>query len=261
MGSTTRLRMMIVMIALAEPKDPDPKVVSAMIGCIEAAISESGHMADRIDRPSHVIDDQHRHVEAPQHPGKSKCEVQRQRQSKMRQYIEPGVFPQTAIPNFTYVGGVPLRALAKFSWLSDQPHHVGIGKAVHRTVNIFVRIGFEMMVTVIPHPRDWIACKRHGGAGCEYKLEPFRHFEAAMSQVPVEIKRRANSAPKKEQKHDRHIRKVEARQESDHPEQLERDQDDENEKVKFFVFKHAARWSEDEAANRAAVKSRGQSIA
>jgi hypothetical protein len=35
---------------------------------------------------------------------------------------------------------------------------------------------------------------------------------------------------------------------------LERDQNDENEKVKFFVFKHAARWSEkDEAANRAAV--------
>ena len=41
--------MMIVVIALAESKNADPEIVSAMIGGIEAAVSKSGHMADRID--------------------------------------------------------------------------------------------------------------------------------------------------------------------------------------------------------------------
>src|SRR6266700_5342975 len=93
-----------------------------------------------------------------------------------------------AIPNFTYIGGVTLRALTKCSRLSDQPHHVGVGKAVRRAVNVFVGIVLEMMVTMIPDPRDRIACQRHGGAGCEYKLEPFRHFEAAMGQVAMQVR-------------------------------------------------------------------------
>jgi len=106
MCRTTRLRMMIVMISLAESKNADPEIVSAMIGRIEAAISEPGHMADRIDRPSHVIDHQHRHVEAPKHSGQSKCEVERQRQSKMRQDVEPGALAQPAVPNFADIGSV-----------------------------------------------------------------------------------------------------------------------------------------------------------
>src|SRR5437899_2064957 len=71
-----------------------------------------------------------------------------------------------------------------------------------------------------------------------------------MGQVTMQIKCRAHSAPEKERQHDRQIGKLEARQEPDHSEQLQCDQDNENEKIKFFVLKHAARWSENEAANR-----------
>src|SRR2546428_10075924 len=71
-----------------------------------------------------------------------------------------------------------------------------------------------------------------------------------MGQVTMQIKCRAHSAPEKERQHDRQIGKLETRQESDHPEQLQCDQDNENEKVKFFVLEHAAKWGENEAANR-----------
>jgi hypothetical protein len=47
-------------------------------------------------------------------------------------------------------------------------------------------------------------------------------------------------APEEEREHDRQIRKLETRQESDHSEQLQYDQDNENEEIKLFVLKHAA---------------------
>src|SRR6266545_6499318 len=107
--------MVIVMIPLAEPENADPKIVSAMIGCIEAAITELAHVADRVDRPGHIINHQHRHIEAPKHSGQTKGEIQGQRQSKMRQDIEQGVLPEAAVPNFTYIGRVTLRTLTEFS--------------------------------------------------------------------------------------------------------------------------------------------------
>ncbi len=133
---------MIVMIPLAEPNDPDPKIVSALIRRIEPAISELTHVADGIDRPGHIIDDQHRNVEAPKHSSPSKREIERHGDSEMREDVDACIFEQTAVPNSTYIGGVTFRALTKFGRLPNQPHHVGVGKAMHRTVNVFVGIGF-----------------------------------------------------------------------------------------------------------------------
>src|SRR6266513_121581 len=108
---------------------------------------------------------------------------------------------------------------------------MGVWKAVHWAVNVFVRIGFQVMISVIPHPGDGITRKHHGGPGCQYKLEPFRHFKAAVGQIAMQIKCGADSAPEKERKHDRQIGNVEASQKSDHSEQLQGDQDDEDEKI------------------------------
>src|SRR4029453_10861691 len=118
-----------------------------------------------------------------------------------------------------------------------------------------------MMVTMIPHPRDGIAGKRHGSSGREHKFEPFRHLESAMGQVTMQIECRANSAPEKKRQHDGQIEEVKARQESDYSKHLQRDQDDENEKIELFVFKHAARWARTKQPTGAAVKSRGCSVA
>ena len=77
-----------------------------------------------------------------------------------------------------------------------------------------------------------------------------------MGQISMKIKRRTKSAPEEEREHDRQIRKLETRQESDESEQLQDDQDNEKEEIESFVLKHAAERDEDEAANRAAVKSK-----
>src|SRR6266480_688768 len=232
--------MMIIMIALAEPKDADPKIVSAMIGGVEAAVTESGHVADRVDRPGDIVDYQHRHVEAPKHAGDSKGPIKCNRDKKMRQHVDPRTLEQSAIPNLTYIGRITLRALAEFSRLLDQPHHVGIGKAMRRTLNVFVGIGFQMMITMVPYPRDGIARQHHGGACCEYELEPFWHFKTAMGQVTMQIESRANSAPEKKRDDDAQIKRMEACQEPNSAQQLQHNQDDENEKIELFVLKHAA---------------------
>jgi len=56
-GGATRLSMMIVVVTFAHSDYTDPKIVPAVIGCIEAPISELTHMADGIDRPSNIITD------------------------------------------------------------------------------------------------------------------------------------------------------------------------------------------------------------
>jgi hypothetical protein len=99
---------------------------------------------------------------------------------------------------------------------------------------------------MIPNPRDGIASKRHGRTGREHKFEPFRHLKSTMGQVTMQIEGRANSAPEKKRQHDGEIEKVKARQQSDQSEYLQRDEDDENEKIELFVFEHAARWARTE---------------
>ena len=136
----------------------------------------------------------------------------------MGQDVDPSTFKQPAVPNFAYVGRITLRALTKFRRLPDQPHHVGVGKAVHRTVNIFVRVGFQVMISMVPYPGDGITRKHHCGAGCQDKLEPFRHFKAAVCQITMQIKRRANPAPEKQRDNDEQIKWMEARQESNNSE-------------------------------------------
>src|SRR5947209_429933 len=103
------------------------------------------------------------------------------------------------------------------------------------------------MISVIPHPGDGVPRKHHGGAGCQYELEPFRHFKAAMGQVTMQIERCANPAPEKQRDNDEQIKRMEARQESDNSEQLQNDQGNENEEIEFLVLKHVAQGQE--AAN------------
>src|SRR5947207_13136442 len=113
---------------------------------------------------------------------------------------------------------------------------MGVWKAVHWAVNVFVRIGFQVMISVIPHPGDGITRKHHGGAGCQYKLEPFRHFKAAMGQVTMQIKCCTQSAPEKERDNDEQIKSLEARQESNNSEYLQEKQNDENAEMEFLVL-------------------------
>src|SRR5207249_10076460 len=93
-GSTTGLRMMIVMISFAESDHPDPKVISALIGRIETAVSELRHMTDRIDRPGDIINHQHWYVETPQHSGTAQCYKERHGDGEMGQEVSQGTLEQ-----------------------------------------------------------------------------------------------------------------------------------------------------------------------
>src|ERR1700730_12627906 len=96
-----------------------------------------------------------------------------------------------------------------------------------------------MMIAMIPNPHDRIARQRHGRAGRKKKLERFRHLEAPMRQVTMQIKCRADSAPKKDHQHDREIGKLKTMEQSDQPQHLQTNQYNKNEELKFFVLKHA----------------------
>ena len=143
----------------------------------------------------------------------------------MRQNIEGGIFPKLAIPDFAHVGCVPKRALAKRIRFTNQPHHVRVGKAVPRAMDVFFRVGFQMMITMVPHPRDWITRQRHCRAHRENKLQPARHFKAAMSQVAMKVERRAQPTPEVEADHDRQIGELKMCPETRHSEKLQTDQD------------------------------------
>src|SRR5205814_9688657 len=117
-----------------------------------------------------------------------------------------------------------------------------------------------MVIAVIPYPCDRVAGQRHGRAGCEHKFEPFRHFKPPMGQIAMQIKRCANSAPKKEHKHNRQIGDLKAGQESDESEQLQGDQDNKKEEIESFVLKHGAeRGGRSSQPGRSEIQTRGLS--
>src|SRR6267143_4994781 len=193
---------MVVVISLAESKNADQIIVSALIAGFKAAISESRHVADRIDRPGNVVDEKHWHIKAPQHPRNTESKEESGGDEKMRDDVESGVFPQTAIPDFSDIGGVTFGAVTKTGRLAHQPHHVGVRESVHRTVNVFVGIRFQMVVTMVAYPHDRIAGERHSRASGKKEFEPLRHFEAAMSEISMQIERRTDSTHEKDYEHD-----------------------------------------------------------
>ena len=77
-----------------------------------------------------------------------------------------------------------------------------------------------------------------------------------MCQIPMQIKCRADSAPEKDYEHDGQIRKVETMEKAEHAQNLQSNQYNKNQQMEFFVLKHAAGKEENEAAYRAAAKSR-----
>src|SRR6266404_3183277 len=193
---------MVVVISLAESKNADQIIVSTLIAGFKTAISESRHVADRIDRPGNVVNEKHWHIKAPQHPGKTESKEEGGGDKKMRDDVERGVFPQATIPDFSDVGSVTFGALTKSGRLAHQPHHVGVREPVHRTVNVFVGVGFQMVVTMVAYPHDRITRERHSRARGKKEFEPLGHFETAMSEISVQIKCRADSTHEKDDEHD-----------------------------------------------------------
>src|SRR5207244_2649197 len=111
-------------------------------------------------------------------------------------------------------------------------------------MDVLVGIEFQIMITMAANPHDRIAGQGDSRASCKKKLDPLRHFKAAMCQIPMQIKCRADSATKKERQHDPQIGKVKSREQSNQAEQLKSDQDKKNEQLNLFAFKHAAQGQE-----------------
>ena len=84
---------MVVVVTLAKPNDADQIVVSAVIGGVKAAISKLWHVADGIDSPSDIVNQEHRNVDAPQHSGETESEEQSGGHRQMRQHVKRRIFP------------------------------------------------------------------------------------------------------------------------------------------------------------------------
>src|SRR4051812_39336004 len=91
-----RLRVVIVVIAFAQSGEADPEVVLAVIGRLKAPITECRHVADRVYRPRHIIEEEHRNVETPKQTSEAKGKVQNSREREMRNDVEIGTLPQVA---------------------------------------------------------------------------------------------------------------------------------------------------------------------
>ena len=238
MRGATRSGVMVIVIAFPESAEPDPEVIFAFVGGVEAAIAKLLHVADGINCPGAVISDQDRDVETPEQAGQPEGEKKHCRNREMREDIEGGVFPEFAVPDLAHVGRVTRGANPKSGRLANQPHHMGVGKTVPRAVDVFLGVGFEVMKTMIAHPRDRVTRETDRRTGGKKEFEPAVHLKPAMGEIPVEIKRRAKAHPKIHPEHDRQIGQLEVGRERGNPQQLEPEQDDENKNIDFFVLEH-----------------------
>ena len=111
---------------------------------------------------------------------------------------------------------------------------------MNRTVNVFIGIGFQMVITMVAHPRNRIAGERHRGASGENELQPTRHLESAMGQIAVQIKGGTDPAPQIHEQDNRKVSPLEPSPERRDPQQLKSHENDEKKNVKFIVFEHGA---------------------
>src|SRR5205823_9439228 len=75
----TRLRVMIVVVALTESAEPDPEIIFAVIGGVEIPVTERRHVTDRVHRPGEIVNDEHRNVETPEQSSPTQREIQKRR--------------------------------------------------------------------------------------------------------------------------------------------------------------------------------------
>jgi hypothetical protein len=109
-------------------------------------------------------------------------------------------------------------------------------------MNVFVGIGFEMVVAVVPYPCNRIARECDCGAGSKNEFQPAGHFKPAVRQISVQIKSCADSGPEIDGEHDWQVSPLEARAKRHDSENLQTQENDEEEKIKFVVLEHEARW-------------------
>src|ERR1700682_3603134 len=113
MRRATRLRVVIVVVALAEGAEPNPEIVLAVIGRLETSVAEGRHVADRVDRPGEIVNHEHRHIEAPEQTDPAQGEIQKRGYAKMWQHIEIGAFPEAAVPNLPDIRRVTKRIVSE----------------------------------------------------------------------------------------------------------------------------------------------------
>src|ERR1700675_3994954 len=109
MRCATRFRVVIVVVALTEGAEPNPEIILAVIGRLEAAVAERRHMADRVGRPGEIVNHEHWHIETPEQTDSAQGEIQKRGHAKMWQYIEIGAFPEAAVPNLPDISSITKR--------------------------------------------------------------------------------------------------------------------------------------------------------
>src|SRR5947207_15640552 len=107
-----------------------------------------------------------------------------------------------------------------------------------RTVDIFLRVGLEMMKTMVADPGDRITGQTYRRAGGENKFQPSRHLKPAVGKVAMQVEGGAESHPEIDAGHDRQVDEVKASPDRGYTKKLQQDENRKNGDIKLFVFEH-----------------------
>src|SRR3954451_22327021 len=188
--------VVVVVPGLAEGRQREPEDVGRVVLDVEAPAPEE--VADGVDRPRHVVDEEDAHEAAPQQAGERAGEAagdevagqRRQREAEDDEPWEGAVdAPHAAILH--QVGGV--LALAREPLLADEPPEVRVDEAAQalaatdvRAVRIALLVGMRVVLAVIGDPRDHGPLDRHRAHRGEEILDRLARRERAMGEQAVE---------------------------------------------------------------------------
>ena len=175
-----RMRVMIVVPALAERQQGHPPAIGGEIACGKAA--RTPRVRGRIHQPRGVQADHGAHENSPHQEWHSADGQQNHAQNNHRDVVKfrnPDVeFVLGEVGNVAgQRGRVMVHGLAH-----ENPAHVCPPFSIDRRMRIAIFIGKLMMDAVRGNPENWAALKRKRGANRQEILNPFRSLVAAVRE-------------------------------------------------------------------------------
>src|SRR5579871_1171246 len=178
-----RMRVMVVVPALAESQQRHPPAVGGKITSGEAASAPG--VRGRIDQPGGVQANHGAHENAPQQEWKSADGEQNHAQ---HDHWDVVIFRDPDVKLvFGEVGNVSgqRRGVVVHRLAHQNPSHVRPPLAVDRRVRVAILVGILMMNAVGRHPENRPALERQRGADSQEILDPLRSLVAAVREQAV----------------------------------------------------------------------------
>src|SRR5829696_7931620 len=193
-----RERVVAVVPALAERDHRDEPVVAALV--LDRERPAAVHVADRVDAPGRVVEQEHAHEAGPDEGGEAgeqraarerKAEHERDRQAEQRPQREVLVDPADR----RVLAQVGREALGGGALALEQPAHVGVPEAGQHTahalgvvrvrgVRVALLVGEGVVAAMVGDPVDHGALYGHRAEDRERRAQPRLRLEGAVGEHP-----------------------------------------------------------------------------